>query len=121
MCCGDKSLGPDGMTMAFLQSNRATLKEDVLNMFAEFYSSGKFVASLNSTFIGLIPKKARVVNIKDFRSISLVGCICKLLSKVLAMRLRGVIGNLILENQNVFVGGRRILDAVLSFKKREAH
>ena len=44
--------------MAFLQSNWATLKGDVMNMFAEFFASEKFVASLNTTFIGLIPKKA---------------------------------------------------------------
>jgi len=75
------------------------------NMF-EFFYSGKFVAILNSIFIGLIPKKGGVVNIKDFRAISLVGCMYKLLSKVLASRLRGVISNLISENQNTFVGGR---------------
>ena len=56
-CCGDKAPEPDGLTMAFLQHNWATLKKDVMNMFAEFFSSGKFVASLNSTFIGLIPKR----------------------------------------------------------------
>ena len=42
------------------------------------------MASLNATFIGLIPKKANAENIRDFRLISLVGCIYKLLSKVLA-------------------------------------
>jgi len=71
------------------------------------------VSSLNTTFIGLIPKKVGATNIKDFRPISLVGCIYKLLSKVLVRRLRGVIGNLISMNQNAFVGGRQILDAVL--------
>jgi len=83
-CCGDKSPDPDGLTMAFLKSNWDTLSGDVKGMFAEFFSSGKFVASLNTTFIGLIPKKVGATNIKDFRPISLVGCIYKLLSKVLA-------------------------------------
>jgi len=64
------------------------------------------MASLNATFIGLIPKKANAEDIRDYRPISLVGCIYNLLSKVLAQRLRGVIGFLISENQNAFVGGR---------------
>ena len=37
----------------------------------------------------------------------------KLLSKVLANRLRVVLGNLIFKTQNSFVGGRQILDSVL--------
>ena len=44
--------------------------------------------SLNDTFIGLIPKRANAENIRDFRPISLVGCMHKLLSKVLAYRLK---------------------------------
>ena len=58
----------------------------MLTMFSEFYTNGKFVASLNATFIVLIPKRAYAQNIKDFPPISLIGCIYKLLSKVLARR-----------------------------------
>ena len=82
-------------------------------MFAEFFFSGRFVASLNATFIGLIPKKTNAENIRVFQPINLVGCIYKLFSKILARRLRSIIGNFILENQNAFVGGRQIIDAVL--------
>jgi len=85
-CCGDKAPGPDGMTMAFLQANWDTVRGDVLAMFSEFHKNGKYVSSLNSTFIALIPKKADAQNIKDYRPISLVGCMYKLLSKVLSSK-----------------------------------
>ena len=51
-------------------------------------------------------KKINTLNIIDFRPISLVGSVYKLLSKVLANRLRRVMDNFISELQNSFVGGR---------------
>ena len=53
------------------------------------------------------------MNIKDFRPINLVGSLYKLLSEVLANRLRMVLDKLNSELQNSFVGGRQILDLVL--------
>jgi len=91
-CCGDQAPGPNGMTIVFLQENWDTVRGDMLTMFSKFYSNGKFVASLNATFTRLIPKRADTHNIKDYRPISSISCIYKLLSKVLARRLRYVIG-----------------------------
>ena len=80
--------------------------------FDNFHRHSVFERSMNALFLTLIPKKCNAVNIKDFRLISLVGSVYKLLSKVLANRLRVVLDNLISETQNSFVGGRQILDSV---------
>ena len=55
-----------------------------------------FEQSMNASFLTLIPK-CNAINIKDFRPISLVASVYKLLSKVLATRLRVVLDNLISE------------------------
>ena len=73
----------------------------------------KFEKSLNATFISLIPKKVNATNICDFRPISLIGSVYKLLANVLANRLTLVLDGLISESQNSFVSGRKILDSVL--------
>ena len=42
-----------------------------------------------------------------------VGSLYKILAKVRAKRLKSVIGKVVLNSQNVFVGGRQILDTAL--------
>ena len=84
-----------------------------MRMLREFHETGKFVRSLNTYFIVMIPKKGGVEDFKDFLSISLVGSVYKLLAKVLANRLEGMMNILVNKAQNAFVEGRQILDASL--------
>lgn len=72
-------------------------------MFSEFASHGKFVHNLNASFIVLIPKMPGAVKLKDFHPISLVGGIYKILAKVLAYRLKFMLGKIISSSQNAFV------------------
>ena len=67
------------------------MERDVLAVFEEFFQHCKFEKSLNATFINLIPKKNDASNIRDFRPISLVGSVYKILAKVLANHLRIVL------------------------------
>ena len=110
---GDKAPDPDGFSLAFYHHCWGVVERDVLAVFDEFYQHSKFEKSLNATFIALIPKKNGVSNIRDFRPISLVGSVYKILAKVLANRLKEVLDQLISKSQNSFVGGRQILDSVL--------
>ena len=69
---GDKAPNPNGFTFPFWQFNWDFFKDDFVGMFKEFHQQGKFVRSLNTTFIGLILNKGGGGDLKDFRPISLV-------------------------------------------------
>ena len=103
---GDKAPELDGFPIAFWQVSWDFVKEEVMGFFKEFYEQNKFVRSLNSTFLILIPKKGDAEDIKDFRPISLLGGLYKILAKVLANRLKRVVGKVVSEAQNAFVEGR---------------
>ncbi|RVW79010.1 Transposon TX1 uncharacterized 149 kDa protein [Vitis vinifera] len=92
------------------------VKEEVMNLFRQFHETGRFVRSLNATFLVLIPKKGGtedLKDLKDFRPISLVGGLYIWLAKVLANRLKGVLAKVISLSQMLFVEGRQIMDVVL--------
>ena len=76
------ALGPglDGFSMAFFHHCWRVVEREVLAVFKEFYQHYKFEKSLNATFIALIPKKIDASNIRDFRPISLVGSLYKILA-----------------------------------------
>ena len=74
-------------------------------MLRDFNEQGRFVRSLMSTFLVLIPEKGGE-DLKVFRPISLVGSLYKLLAKVLANRLKKVMSKLVSPTQNAFVEGR---------------
>ncbi|GJR90258.1 RNA-directed DNA polymerase, eukaryota [Tanacetum coccineum] len=86
------------------------IDQDVVNVVSEFFSSGKFPLGCNSSFITLIPKMQDAKVIKDFRPISLIGSVYKIIVKLLANRLSLVIPDLISDVQSAFVTNRQILD-----------
>ncbi|GJW16895.1 RNA-directed DNA polymerase, eukaryota [Tanacetum coccineum] len=90
-----------------------------------FFDKGSFPKGCNSSFIALIPKVTDAKFITDFRPISLIGCIYKVVTKILANRLALVISDLISDTQSAFVANRQILDGpfilneVLNWCKRK--
>ena len=110
---GDKALGLDGFPMAFFQFYWDVVCMDIMKVLNYFHGMGSFERSLNATFLALIPKKVEAVEVKDFRPISLIGGVYKILAKLLANRLRLVLPTIISPSQNAFVQERQILDSVL--------
>ena len=67
----------------------------------------------NPSFITLIPKVTNPLHLNEFRSISLVGCMYKIVSKILFARLKRVLDKVIDFRQFAFLEGRGLLDSVL--------
>jgi hypothetical protein len=114
---GDKALGPDGFSMAFFQTCWDVLSWDIMKVFHDFHARGWFEKSLNASFISLIPKAPGVISLKDFRPISLVGSIYKIIAKVLANKLKSVLEKVISKSQSAFIKGRQIIDPILIAKE----
>ena len=108
-----KVWAPDGISLGFIKDFWGLLKGDLIRFFNDFHKHGKLSKGINSTFIALIMKVESPQCLSDFRPISLVNCLYKILSKVLANRLRNVIGSVISSSQTAFVPGRQILDGLL--------
>jgi hypothetical protein len=94
-CDSYKCPGPDGINLGFFKDFWDVLKIDLLNFFGEFFRNGKLTKGLNSTFIALIPKVENPQRMADFHPISLSSSVYKIHSKVLANRLRMVVGNVV--------------------------
>ena len=56
----EKTLGPDGFTIAVYQECWDAIKEDLMRVFLEFHTNEIINQSTNATFIALVPKKEAV-------------------------------------------------------------
>lgn len=96
---GDKDPRLDGFQIAFFQCFFQCFwditKVDIMAFLREFHAKGKLLNNLDASFIALILKMAGADCLKDFRPISLIGSIYKILAKVLTGRLQKVIPSII--------------------------
>ena len=108
-----KAPGPDGMNALFYKKFWHVVGDTVVLVVLDFLNNGNMLPKINHTNIVLIPKNRNPVKISDFRPISLCNVIYKIISKVLANRLKQVLPQIISPTQNAFVLGRLIIDNVL--------
>jgi hypothetical protein len=112
-CDGNKSPGPDGFNFNFIKDSWDLLKGEIRILFDQFHANESLPKSFLSYFVTLIPKVESPFTLSDFRPISLLGCLYKIVAKVLANRLSKVMNNLIALNQSAFLKGRNLVDGVL--------
>ncbi|XP_020872418.1 uncharacterized protein LOC110226122 [Arabidopsis lyrata subsp. lyrata] len=109
----DKAPGPDGFNAGFYKYHWNTIKSGVVNFVKYFFQSGNLDPDINHTYICLVPKIESPTQVKDFRPISLCNIAYKLISKVMAERLKPWLHCLISEFQSAFIPGRLITDNVI--------
>ena len=108
-----KALGPDGMPPLFFQQFWPTIGEEVTEAVLNFLNSGMIPHAINRTFITLILKVKSPVRVSKFRPIALCNTLYKIISKVLANRLKKILPNVILESQSAFQSSKAIFDTIL--------
>jgi len=95
----------------------ALIRTEVGEVVLFYLSSGNSLEAINDTNIVLIPKCKTLNKVTDYRPISLCNVIYKIVSKVLANRLKNVLPLIISPNQSAFLAGRLISDNIIAAYK----
>jgi len=103
--------------MRFYQHFWQMLHQDFIDIFLAFYEGHLGISHFNRAYIALMPKLVGARCIGDFRPISLINGILKIISKVLVGRLKKKINDLIDPSQSAFLHGCSILDSVASVQE----
>ncbi|XP_019178300.1 PREDICTED: uncharacterized protein LOC109173514 [Ipomoea nil] len=109
----DKAPGPDGLNPGFYQQFWEIVGGDVSGFITNALNSCVFPEGLNDTNIVLIPKKEMPETVADLRPIALSNVIYRVMAKMIANRMKTLMGGLISESQSAFIPGRLITDNIL--------
>jgi hypothetical protein len=108
-----KAPGPDGMPAIFFTKIWRTVGDKVQEEALGVINGGEIPEGWNDATVVLIPKVKDPQRLKDLRPISLCNMLYKIISNVLANRLKVFLHDIISPNQSAFVPGRLITDNVL--------
>ncbi|KAL8091605.1 hypothetical protein AgCh_034018 [Apium graveolens] len=109
----DKAPGPDGMTPTFFQKHWNVVGKDVIKMTRDFFRTGIMIGGLNETNVVLLPKKKNPTVVGDLRPIALCNVLVKIITKVLANRMKKLLDVVVSDTQSAFIPGRLISDNIM--------
>jgi hypothetical protein len=105
-----KALGPNGFTTLFYKKCWNLVKKDVLVSIEHFFLHNRLQDGQNHSFIALVPKLSGSHIAHQFRPISLCNIVYKIISKILANKLKFLLPKIISPLQSAFVPKRNIQD-----------
>ncbi|XP_057739647.1 uncharacterized protein LOC130956641 [Arachis stenosperma] len=112
-CESSRAPGCDGYNMNFIKKCWSEIGQEFTEAVMRFFQNARLPTDANITWVSLAPKFVGAKEIKDLPPISMVGCVYKVISKVLVRRMRVVMSRLVGETQSVFVQSRKIHDGAL--------
>jgi Reverse transcriptase (RNA-dependent DNA polymerase) len=86
---------------------------DICLLVQAFYSNVVDLWRINQAHITLLPKKKGALQPKDYRPISVITGLLKIISKILANRLQKYLPTLINTHQSAFIKGRALMETFL--------
>ena len=105
----NKTPGKDGIPIDFYKIFWNKLGDLILEMISESYSEGSLPASLRLGVLNLIPKPGKDHRyLKNLRPITLLNADYKIIEKVISIRLKKVLDQVISKDQTGFMSNRRI-------------
>jgi len=108
-----KAPGPDGFNVDFFKACWDIVKKDILEVVEDSRKYKKVLRALNASFIALIPKNENSMTPDGFKPIALCNVVYKIISKVVANRLKSLLPSLISEEQTGYVEGEQILNNII--------
>uniref|UniRef100_A0A803NMT2 DUF4283 domain-containing protein n=1 Tax=Cannabis sativa TaxID=3483 RepID=A0A803NMT2_CANSA len=108
-----KSPGPDGTTPGFYQKCWNIVRSDVVNVVHRFFQRRGLKMDISNANVVLIPKKRNPEHVTDLRPIALCDVIYKIITKVMANRMKPFMDKAVSVTQSTFIPGRLISDNIL--------
>jgi hypothetical protein len=108
-----EALGPDGFTALFFKKYWSIVKQDVLNCIRNFFQYQQLLFEQNHTHIALVLKQNGSHYVHHFRPISLCNITYKIITKILANKLKSILSKIISPLQSAFVPPRNIQDNII--------
>lgn len=106
----NKAPSPDGLPVMFYKEYWHIISWDVIAMVQGFFNGGHLLSFMSHTFIVLIPKIENPYKVQHYHPINLCNVSYKIISKLIALRLKPFLSRMISEQQSTFVPGHLIQD-----------